>query len=96
MNLKTTLQAPKRPNHIPLNSQWLSGEGAGSWFYIERNKSQFIITRYSPEGSIECTGDFITEELGFSIEADYRFIHLSHCKVVRIEQNNKTYIFNRV
>ncbi len=34
MNLRNTLPAPTKPANIPNESQWLSREGAGSWFFI--------------------------------------------------------------
>ncbi len=97
MSLKTTLVASELPSSIPSTSQWLSGEGAGSWFFIRKEKNKFIISRYSPEGKLECTGEF--EEVKtqqFNIEEQYKFVHLSHCKTVRIHQENTTFVFERV
>jgi hypothetical protein len=34
-NVKGTLPAPVRPDNLASASQWLSGEGAGSWFHLE-------------------------------------------------------------
>ncbi len=94
--LKTTLKAPPRHPDIPENAQWLSGEGAGSWFHIESDGDLFLITRFSPEGKIECRGHFYTEsDKRFEIHDEYRFAHLSNCKQVNIMQNGKTVAFHR-
>lgn len=88
--LHYTLEEPLKLDCIPKSSQWLSGEGAGSWFYITSFKDKFIITRYSPKGKIECSGIFeITNNIQFDINKPFKFIHLSHCKSVRILQNDK-------
>lgn len=98
MNLKTTLLAPEKPGHIPRACQWLSGEGAGSWFYIRKDKEKecFWITRYSALGKIECTGCFKALENGFNVWAKYQFIHLSHCQMVTISQKGKSFVFHRI
>ena len=97
MSLKTTIVAPKLPSNLPQSAQWLAGEGAGSWFVIESKTSGFEIKRYSPEGKLECEGLFkIDNQTPFNIETDYEFTHLSHCKTVRILQENTTFVFNRL
>lgn len=97
MSVKTTLLAPEHPNSIPTDSQWLSGEGAGSWFSIQKKAEEFYITRYSPEGKIECESEFVcANQSQFMIENQYEFVHLSHCKTVRILQANTTFVFERV
>ena len=97
MSLKTTLAAPELPSSIPSTSQWLSGEGAGSWFFIQKAEEKFMINRYSPEGKLECTGEFEEKKTQqFNIVEQYKFVHLSHCKTVRIHQGNTTFVFERV
>ncbi|TXB64846.1 hypothetical protein FRY74_10370 [Vicingus serpentipes] len=97
MSLKTTLLPPKLPSNLPQTAQWLAGEGAGSWFVIEPKAIDFEIKRYSPEGNLECEGLFkIFNQTAFNIETDYHFTHLSHCKTVRIIQQNITFVFERV
>jgi hypothetical protein len=94
--LKSTLPAPPRHPAIPENAQWLSGEGAGSWFHIEGDGDLFLISRYSPEGKFECQSHFFKENgKRFDIQAEYRFVHLSHCKQVKIIQNEGTINFFR-
>lgn len=95
MSLKTTLKAPLIPSSIPAQSQWLAGEGAGSWFSIMVVNHQYKICRYSPEGNIECEGVF-TPNKEFNIELPYQFVHISHCQIVTILQNNNTIVFERI
>lgn len=96
-NLHSTLAAPNKPDIIPMNSQWLSGEGAGSWFYIEPAEEKYQITRYNPEGKIECSGLFrIKNQADFNIHEKFEFIHLSHCKTVNIKQHNFVITMERV
>ena len=94
---KLPLPAPARVENVPIGAQWLAGEGAGSWFYISKAENNFEITRFSPEGKIECTGIFICNNAEpFTIQEPYQFTHLSHCKTVNIIQNNSTFTFERV
>jgi hypothetical protein len=85
---------PKRTDSIPIESQWLSGSvGSGSWFFIEKETSNYRIIRYSPDGIIECRGIFNTKKNGFEIGKPYRFTFLSHCKECAIIQNEIIYKF---
>ncbi len=54
--LKSTLPQPERHPDIPVDAQWLGGEGAGSWFVMEVQSKLLKVTRYSPEGIVECNG----------------------------------------
>lgn len=84
------LASPLKPVHLPASVQWLAGEGCGSWFYIERNKGDFVIKRYSPNGKVECAGNFIQETgEAFNEEDEYSFTFLSHCSRVCIMQNKQ-------
>ncbi len=96
--LHTTKTAPSlKPESIPRQAQWVSGEGDGSWFVIESvSAAQFLITRFSAKGKIECKSIFECQtHLTFSVSQPYTFVHLSHCKEVRILQNNHTFLFKR-
>ncbi|MBI2279806.1 MAG: hypothetical protein HYU68_03830 [Bacteroidetes bacterium] len=94
---KLPLPEPKRAENLPKKAQWLAGEGAGSWFYITKAKNDFVITRFSPEGKIECTGIFeCIHAEPFNINNAYQFTHLSHCKTVNIIQNSVTFTFERI
>lgn len=95
--LTQVLSAPRMPSTIPTQSQWLAGEGAGSWFYICFKNDFYFITRYSPNGEIECESFFeILEEKTFNINDPFQFTYLSHCKQVRIIQHGIVITFNRV
>jgi|JI10StandDraft_1071094.scaffolds.fasta_scaffold544008_1 hypothetical protein len=96
-HLYTTLSPPEKTVGIPENSQWLAGEGAGSWFNIELSVKDYKIIRYSPEGRIECSGLFNTlPESEFNINAPFEFVHLSHCKSVTIKQMDQVLKFYRI
>lgn len=94
---KLPLPAPARVEHLPLHAQWLAGEGAGSWFSIvAAHDARVEITRFSPEGKVECTGLFACNNPTFNLNQPYEFTHLSHCKTVNILQNGIIFIFERV
>ena len=70
-----------KPGIVPINSQWLSGEGAGSLFYIEVSEKNYKMTRFSQEGKVECSGQFkITNQTNFDVSSEFKFTYLSHCK----------------
>ncbi len=56
--LNSTLPSPHWHPDIPEKAQWLSGEGAGSWFVFEFPGELLELTRYSPDGIIECNGTY--------------------------------------
>jgi hypothetical protein len=96
-NLKGTLLAPSKPKNISINSQWLSGEVAGSWFSLASFDQEYIISRYSPEGDLECAGKFkLSGSENFNLKEPYSFTHLSHCNQANIIQNHQLFQFNRV
>jgi hypothetical protein len=95
--MKTTIPEPKKHKDVPQNAQWLSGEGAGSWFFIEKIDNSFGITRYNEAGEIECQADF--KESGhpvFDMALPFQFVHLSHCQKVTIIQEGEEICFLRV
>lgn len=83
----------KKPTNIPVKSQLISGIGASSWFYIEKAKKHYVITRYSEEGVLECSGRFKLLENNFDIDKPFQFTYLSHCKKCTIKQNNVVFNF---
>lgn len=79
---------PQKPDHLPVNIHWLSGEGCGSWFHIEQYEVGYIISRYNPEGKLECKGLF-EQIAGIKIimSENFEFTYLSHCAEVNIIQH---------
>jgi len=55
---RSTLPAPGRELKIPESAQWLSGEGAGSWYHLEYSRQLTTVSRYSPDGLIESVWQF--------------------------------------
>ncbi len=95
-----TINAPQIPSNLPDGTQWLGGEGAGTWFHLSKpmnfSKKEFRIRRYSPEGILECDRIFVltTESLEeFDIHKPYRFTYLSHCQKCIVLQNEHKYVF---
>lgn len=82
-----------RPKNINKNAQLISGVGASSWFYIEREKKDYRITRYSEEGDIECSRIFFLEDPTFNIKEEFYFTYISHCMLCTIIQKKKKYVF---
>ena len=89
---------PQKPNHLPLNIHWLSGEGCGSWFLIEVSLSKtFFISRFSPEGKLECKGQFDQVSGNpINIKEKYEFTYLSHCAEVNLIQNSSNLKFKLI
>jgi len=94
VKLPLVLPEPNRPTHLPINAKWLSGEGAGSWFVIkeEKNSQLYIITRYSPDGNMECKGIFKTDNK-VDLGKNFSITYPSHCLKVTILQGNDKYLF---
>lgn len=95
IDLPKILPAPKRrPSSLPHSSKWLSGEGAGSWFLIEECSGEncFKVSRFSPEGILECEGLFVTES-HFDPAQGFELTYPSHCAVVTVIQFAKTIVF---
>jgi hypothetical protein len=93
-----TIHAPEKPVEIPLDSQWLFGQGAGAWFSIKKTaqNNSYTIKRFAANGDLDCDRVFelAANSSSFDIEKQYEFIHLSHCSKSRIKQNNIIFIFN--
>jgi hypothetical protein len=93
-----TILAPDLPQHLPPHCQWLSGQGAGVWFCIDKTDIpiQYIVQRFSPEGNLDCKGIFEIEQqtIAFDILKPYQFTHISHCAKCRIAQNEIVFVFN--
>jgi hypothetical protein len=95
--LKLTLEEPPKNNRIPENAKWLSGEGSGSWFVINQQSGNYQISRYGPEGELECKGMFkITNMRFFDIKLPFHIDYLSHCQRVIIYQSKHLIVLNRL
>jgi len=97
IELKTTLPQPQRNAKIPENAQWLSGEGAGSWFNLKYEEDSLKVTRYSPSGDIECSG-FYRNISSYNIFLTYNFriTYPSNCKSVTLLNGDSKVVFERV
>ena len=84
-----------KPSNIPDHSKFLEGTGDSAWFFIEETHSlnQFLISRYTIDGFLECKYLSILQDKGFNISEDFEFTFVSHCAKCTIIQNNKTYTF---
>ena len=85
-----------KPLNIPTTSQWLAGQGAGSWFNIELTDTlnEYQICRFDNEGTIEFKAVFIKQlESEFCIDCPYAFTYLSHYKVCHIIQHGEVFKF---
>lgn len=95
-NVQGTLPTPPIPENIPPDSQWLAGEVAGAWFFLQPIAHRFTVNRYSSEGILECTGKFRLSSIGFfDPKRPYSFTHMSHCFKVTITQGGETFEFLR-
>lgn len=91
------LPEPERTDELPKTVQWLSGEGAGSWFYLEEHTDHYIIARFTEDGSIEYKGIYdLSNGNDFDITKGFRFIHISHHLKTKIIQSGIIYNFNLI
>ncbi len=94
IKLPKVLLQPKLPVNLPSTAQWLAGEGAGSWFVIEQS-IDYEISRYSPEGKLECKGQFKAIDT-FELSTSYKIAYPSHCLRVTVIQNKLKVTFERI
>jgi hypothetical protein len=92
-----TIHPPERPVGVPAAAQWILGQGAGAWFYIQKstNNQHYQIQRFAEAGNLDCDRIF---ELAanapvFDIDQPYEFTPVSHCLTCRITQLNQLFIF---
>lgn len=95
--LIATLPAPERHPNIPEKAQWLSGEGAGSWFVFDIENTLLKVTRYSVYGVIECTGLYENKDAITVLknEKSYKITYPSNCKTVSLKVNDTEIKFHR-
>jgi hypothetical protein len=93
----STLPQPERHPDIPENAQWLGGEGAGSWFVLEFQKKLLRVTRYSPDGIVECSGLY-EEPNGHLIDPNgiFKVNYPSNCKEVNLKCYDGEMLFERI
>lgn len=95
--LTATLPPPDRHPSIPENAQWLSGEGAGSWFTFDIENNFLKATRYSVHGVIECAGLFENKDAikVLNNKKSFKVAYPSNCKTVSLNINGTKIGFNR-
>ena len=94
--LKSTLQEPELNPNIPGKAQWLSGEGAGSWFVVEPENSLLRVTRYSPGGQIECTGLYENKTFAGALpDNSFHISYPSNCKEITFANTTGELHFER-
>ena len=83
------------PLNVPESSKFLRGVGESAWFYIEADSvdNEFIISRYTTEGKLECKNTFSLKTKGFILTEDFEMTYVSHCTKCTIIQNKKKYVF---
>lgn len=95
-----TIHPPKLPTSIPSNAKWLLGQGAGTWFCVDKTtkQNQYQIKRFTPSGELDCDRIFEIEDNGliFDINKEYEFTHISHCSKCSILQNDILFVFNYI
>lgn len=94
--LQSTLQAPGSEFRPHKDAQWLSGEGAGSWFVFEPLNPHLKVTRYSPDGTVECSGLYRNQDAqGIVPDHSFRITYPSNCKVVSLKNKETELKFER-
>ncbi len=59
------------------------------WFNIKPNNDKYLVSRYNQDGVLECEGKFaVSKNSIFNNNLPFKFIHLSHCSKITIQQNN--------
>lgn len=95
--LTATLPPPERHQNIPEKAQWLSGEGAGSWFVFDIENTLLKVIRYSVYGVIECTGLYENKDAIALLknQNSYKITFPSNCKTVSLKVNDTEIKFHR-
>jgi hypothetical protein len=93
------IKEPIKPNNLPNHAQWLAGQGCGSWFILKSidNSTNYLISRYSPEGELEFCSEFTLQtDREFSCQCPYVFTYISHHKMCTIIQHNHKFEFYNI
>jgi len=94
MNLPKVLSEPERPEGLVKDLHWLSGEGGGSWFEIQKIKEdKLLVFRYSPFGKLECKSEF-AYHYEVDLNKKFEITYPSHCaKITIIQMGKKTTLY---
>lgn len=90
INLPEVLEVPKSKPANLTGAKWLAGEGAGSWFLVEKHNDSntlFLVRRFSEKGNFECGGYFKSSQ-ALEVTADFLLTYPSHCQKVTVIQNS--------
>ncbi|MFA9391324.1 MAG: DUF6695 family protein [Prolixibacteraceae bacterium] len=95
--LNSTLPCPEKHPKIPEGVQWLAGEGAGSWFHLERENSLLKVTRYAPSGFKECSSLFSNREAlkNPGELQSIKITHPSNCQTITIHSEGRIHRFQK-
>jgi len=97
MDLTGRLIAPKKIGETPTEAQWLSGEGGGAWFHIQKEWNNYRIKRYTPQGIMDCDRIFEMKNTeSFNENESFEMQHISHCALVRVMQDRVFFEFKWV
>jgi len=95
MNSPKVLSEPHRPKGLGKDLHWLSGEGAGSWFEIQKvEEGEFLVFRYNTFGKIECKGEFVYY-CDIDLNKKFEITYPSHCGKITLLQEKKKITLNR-
>ncbi|MDA9066911.1 hypothetical protein N8289_02580 [Flavobacteriales bacterium] len=94
MDLTGRLIAPEKIGKTPSEAQWLSGEGGGAWFYIQKEENNYRIKRYTPQGIVDCDRVFeLKSTENFNENESFEVQHISHGALVRVKQKEVLFVF---
>jgi hypothetical protein len=87
---------PKPNSQLNDSAQWLPGIAAGAWFELHPTEInyEFRFRRISPHGRIDVDGIYIPDDLEFTLDQTWEFIHYSNCLFFHLKQNNRIHRFN--
>lgn len=84
-------------SYFAQKGQWLSGEGAGSWFVIEAKGQLFSVKRFSESGKCECSGLFQLDGEGqLDLTENFQISYPSHCNLITLLQFGKSIQLSRI
>ncbi len=94
--INRTLPEPDRSQNISDKAQWLSGEGAGSWFLLTEEDDKLLMSRFSPNGDLECE-EYFENITGRDIDSEYYEItYLTNCSILSLIVGGDIYRLNRI